>query len=163
MTNEQLMAAKRFMRLKHEGQYRKTGEPYYFHPLAVAYILKKYGFGLEYQITGLFHDLLEDTDATVDQIRIYGNDDIAHAVQLLTKVKGYIMEEYIYNLSQYDLSKMPKLADRLDNINPTTFKKLPWSFRKKYIDETETYYPPLYEGTPFFDEFQKTMKIIKSK
>jgi (p)ppGpp synthase/HD superfamily hydrolase len=111
----------------------------------------------------LFHDLLEDTNATIEQIKYYSNDNIAHAVQLLTKVKGYIMDEYLYNISQNELAKMPKLADRLDNLNPITFKTLDWSFRKKYINETEQYFYPLYENTPFYEEFIKTMRKVKSK
>jgi GTP pyrophosphokinase len=158
-----LKSAEMFMIDKHGNQLRKSGEPYYIHPLWVSKMLGSYDFNVDYQITGLFHDLLEDTDATVDEIKSYGNADIAHAVQLLTKVKGYIMSQYIYNICQNDMAKMTKLADRLDNLDPNTFKKLDWQFRKKYIEETEQFYANLYDNTPFFDDFQKTMQLIKSK
>ena len=48
-----------FMKQKHEGQTRLQGTPYYTHPLAVANMLKEKGFPIEYQLAGLFHDLLE--------------------------------------------------------------------------------------------------------
>ena len=57
-----------FIKQKHNGQKRKQGTPYYTHPVAVAELLKEKGFSLEYQIAGLFHDLLEDTDATIEEI-----------------------------------------------------------------------------------------------
>ena len=131
MNDKRFLEAKQFMMEKHEGQQRKNGDPYSLHPIAVSHILEIYGFDINYQIVGLFHDLLEDTNATIEQIKYYSNDNIAHAVQLLTKVKGYIMDEYLYNISQNELAKMPKLADRLDNMNPITFKTLDWSFRKE--------------------------------
>ena len=57
-----------FMKQKHGNQKRKQGTPYYTHPLAVAELLKQKGFSEEYQLAGLFHDLIEDTDATRDEI-----------------------------------------------------------------------------------------------
>ena len=53
-----------YMKNKHNGQKRKHGTPYYEHPLSVSNILKEKGFSKEYQIVGLFHDLLEDTNTT---------------------------------------------------------------------------------------------------
>ena len=47
-----------YTRTKHEGQYRKGGEPYITHPQAVAEILREKGYGEDYLIAGLFHDLL---------------------------------------------------------------------------------------------------------
>jgi GTP pyrophosphokinase len=158
-----IAAAQRFMIEKHSNQLRKNGELYYHHPLAVSNMLKLHGFSLSYQITGLFHDLLEDTDTSLKEIKAYSNEEVLQAVQLLTKFKGYIMENYIYCISQNEMAKMTKLADRLDNLEPTSFKSLDWSFRKKYIKETEDYYTDLYVNTPFFDDFQKTMRQIKNR
>jgi len=161
--NQDITLARKFMIKKHGAQLRKTGELYFHHPLSVAEMLKLHDFPLDYQITGLFHDLLEDTDASLNEIRTYSNEEVLHAVQLLTKFKGYIMEKYIYDISQNQMAKMTKLADRLDNLEPTSFKSLDWTFRKKYITETEDYYTNLYANTPFFDEFQKTMHQIKNR
>ena len=57
-----------YMKQKHEGQLRKQGTPYFMHPLEVSNILKTKGFDENYQIAGLFHDLLEDTDTTYEEI-----------------------------------------------------------------------------------------------
>lgn len=160
---EKLANAENFMILKHTGQFRKTGEPYYVHPLSVSYILKRYGFDIDYQIAGLFHDLLEDTSATEEEIIRYGSKEIAVTVKLLTKYKGYIMLEYINNISQHIMAKNTKLADRLDNLDPKTFKTLDWKFRNKYIIETEEYYEKLYEDSVFQEEYVKIMRQIKNK
>ena len=84
-----------FASLKHSGQKRIGGKDYITHPIAVCEILKKQGYGVDYQITALFHDLLEDTNATENEILKYGNQDILNAVKLLTKEKGYDMKKYI--------------------------------------------------------------------
>ena len=78
-----------FAQRKHEGQFRIGGEPYITHPVAVAQIVKDEGYGIDYQIAALFHDLLEDTDATESEILKFGNEEILKAVKLLTKQKGY--------------------------------------------------------------------------
>ena len=47
---------------KHNGQFRIGGQPYITHPVAVAQLVRDRGYGADYQIAALFHDLLEDTD-----------------------------------------------------------------------------------------------------
>ena len=59
---------KEYVKIKHEGQKRKQGTPYYLHPFAVADILKEKGFNDDYQAAGLLHDTLEDTNATKEEI-----------------------------------------------------------------------------------------------
>ena len=96
-----------FIKQKHAGQKRKQGTPYYTHPLAVANLLKEKGFSIEYQIAGLFHDLLEDTDATLQEIIELSNEKVAEAVRLVTKTDGYVMSEYIKETKEWfiDLAK----------------------------------------------------------
>ena len=79
-----LEAAIEFASVKHEGQYRKGGAPYITHPVAVANILKEKGFNEDYQIAGIFHDLLEDTDATLEWYMDFC-DEIPKAVEDLEK------------------------------------------------------------------------------
>ncbi len=88
---ERLKLAYQYAEEKHRGQYRKGGEPYITHPLAVAKILREKGFGIDYQITALFHDLLEDTDASEEMIEKLGGKNVLKAVKLLTKSDGYNM------------------------------------------------------------------------
>ena len=71
-----------FAKEKHGTQKRIGGAPYITHPLAVADILKKDGYDIEYQIVALFHDLLEDTDATEDEIRSIAGEEVLQAVKL---------------------------------------------------------------------------------
>ena len=85
--SQRLEAALQFAAGKHAGQKRIGGEPYISHPMAVAELLRESGYDEEHQIAGLFHDLLEDTDATEDEIAAYGNLQILEAVKLLTKKK----------------------------------------------------------------------------
>ena len=84
-----------FAKEKHGTQKRIGGDPYITHPVAVADILKKDGYDIEYQIVALFHDLLEDTDATEDEIHSIAGEEVLQAVKLLTKEKGYDMQTYV--------------------------------------------------------------------
>ena len=80
-----------FAAQKHSGQTRIGGLPYITHPVAVSEIVKNQGFGEDYIITALFHDLLEDTDATENEIDELGGEKVLEAVKLLTKEDGYTM------------------------------------------------------------------------
>lgn len=139
-----------FIKQKHAGQKRKQGTPYYTHPLAVANLLKEKGFPIEYQIAGLFHDLLEDTDATLQEIIELSNEKVAEAVRLVTKTDGYIMSEYIENIKENEMAKMVKLADRIHNLSesPNASRE----FQDKYIKETKEWFIDLAKGTVFEED-----------
>ena len=143
---------------KHEGQTRIGGKPYITHPVAVAKILEQKGFTTPYLLTGLFHDLKEDTNATDEEIREYG-EDILIAVNLLTKRKGYVMSEYILEISKNIIAKMVKLADRLHNLQCAVEANL--AFRKRYIRETEMYYLDLARGTVFEEDIIQALNNLK--
>ena len=86
------------------------------HPLAVSEIVRNQGYGMDYQITALFHDLLEDTDATEEEIFDLGGARVLEAVRLLTKQEGYVMAEYVAGAVSYthlDGYKRQKLKSRL--------------------------------------------------
>lgn len=147
-----------YIKKKHNGQKRMQGTPYYTHPLQVAKILKDKGFSEDYQIVGLFHDLLEDTDTTYNEILKLSNKTIAYAVKLLTKEDGYIMKEYIERIQNNEIAKMVKLADRLHNISETHLASE--EFKQKYIKETVEWYLPLAKDTVFEEDLKQELKKL---
>lgn len=150
-----------FIKVKHAGQKRKQGTPYYTHPLAVSNLLKEKGFEEEYQITGLFHDLLEDTDCTEKEILELSNERVLEAVKLLTKTEGYIMAEYIGNIAKNNMAKMVKLADRIHNLSEVEHTSK--EFKEKYIKETQEWFIDLSKETIFEKDLEEILnKMIKS-
>lgn len=149
-----------FMKKRHEGQKRIQGTPYYLHPLEVSNILAKNGFPEEYQIVGLFHDLLEDTDTTYEEIVGISSSDIAKAVKLLTKEDGYIMAEYIGEIKKNNMAKMVKLADRIHNLSEAHLASK--KFQEKYIKETEEWFIDLAKGTVFEQELINILNNLKN-
>ena len=149
-----------FMKQKHGNQKRKQGTPYYTHPLAVAKLLKDKGFQVEYQIAGLFHDLLEDTDASYDEITFFSNEAVLEAVRLVTKTDGYVMSEYVGNIKQNEMARMVKLADRIHNLSESPNASR--AFQAKYIKETQDWYVDLAKGTVFEEDLNRELnKLIK--
>ena len=139
MTGEEKVGhALTFAREKHKGQKRIGGEEYITHPRAVCELVKNQGLDETYQITALFHDLLEDTNATEEEILRYSNEDVLTAVKLLTKRKGYVMAEYIAGIKNNALAFAVKTADRLHNLRCATVADD--EFKRKYILETLDWY-----------------------
>lgn len=138
---------KELVKKKHEKQTRIQGTPYYQHPFAVADMLSNLGYGLDYQLAGLFHDLLEDADTTYEEILELSNSKVATAVQLVTKEKNYQMENYIKRIEQNEIAKMVKLADRVHNLSELHYASSDWI--KKYVDETRQWYLKMAKDTPF--------------
>ena len=136
--SESVRKALDFATEKHKGQKRIGGEDYITHPVAVCEIVKKLGFGEDYQITALFHDLLEDTSATEEEILSYGNAGILTAVKLLTKQKGYDMQGYINAIKSNEIAFVVKGADRLHNLECALVTDV--EFKRKYILETVDWY-----------------------
>lgn len=102
---------KKAMRLAykaHDGQYDKGGVPYVFHPFHVAEQMHS-----EYDIcVALMHDVLEDTDYTIDDIRILGfPQDILDALVCITRDKKLSYEDYILIVKTNEIATRVKLAD----------------------------------------------------
>ena len=148
-----------FIRKNHNNQKRIQGTPYYLHPVEVSKILKQKGFSKDYQIAGLFHDLLEDTDTTYEEILKISNLEIAEAVRLVTKEKGYIMAEYIERIMKNDMARMVKLADRIHNLKETNLT--PKEFQEKYIKETEKWFIDLAKDTVFEKDLNSELNKLK--
>lgn len=138
---------------KHKGQTRREGTPYIEHPVAVAGILKDWGYGIDYQITGLFHDLLEDTDADESVIEEIGGKEVLEAVKALTKTKGYVLDEYVDGIRHNEMAFRVKAADRLHNLKSAV--KTDDEFKRKYIYETLDYY------LDFSPEIPKQVRILR--
>ena len=136
--SESLQLALEFAKAKHEGQKRIGGDDYITHPIAVCEIVKSQGLDKNYQIAALFHDLLEDTDATEEEILKYGSPEILESVKLLTKEKGYDMSEYISAIKQNPIAFAVKAADRLHNLECAIITDE--EFKRKYILETVDWY-----------------------
>ena len=150
--SERVRLALDFATEKHKGQKRIGGDDYITHPIAVCEIVKQQGYGEDYQITALFHDLLEDTNATEKEILSYGNDEILTAVKLLTKQKGYDMKEYVSAIKNNEMAFRVKAADRLHNLQSAFLTSV--EFKRKYILETVDWY------LGFSPEIKKAVKTL---
>lgn len=135
---ERYERALRFAEKKHKGQYRVGGAEYITHPVAVAEIVREQGKNMDYQITALFHDLLEDTDATEEEILALSNPAVLAAVRLLTKQKGYVMSEYVSAIRKNEIAFTVKGADRLHNLRCAF--ACDNDFKRRYILETVDWY-----------------------
>lgn len=134
-----------FMKSKHEGQKRKNGGEYFYHPLRVSEAVKE--LGEEYRIAALFHDLLEDTDATEKDIIELSNEAVLHSVKLVTK-DDRSKDRYINDILSDPIAKAVKNADRIDNLIEALDGDV--SFIKGYLENTRKYY--LGKFSPELDE-----------
>lgn len=124
--------AEEFAEKKHSGQVDKAGIAYIEHPRAVAAKLD----GEKEKIVAFLHDTVEDTDATIDEIRSIFGDEIAEAVSYLTHEKGTPYLEYVKRLKQNELARKVKLADLSHNMDlsriPNVTEKDRERVEKKY-------------------------------
>ncbi len=109
----------------HRGQFRKSGEPYITHPLAVTLILAQLGAETTTLTASLLHDTVEDTDVTLDRVRTEFGDEVCHLVDGVTKLEkvdyGSAAEPETFRkmlvATGSDVRVMSiKLADRLHNM-----------------------------------------------
>lgn len=127
-----------FAAQKHEGQTRRGGIPYITHPVAVAEMMANRGLSEEYVLAGLFHDLLEDTNATEAEILALSSEEVLTAVKLLTKTKGYTMKEYMSGIVSNPIAREVKAADRIHNLSCA--HECSEEFRVRYIKESIDWY-----------------------
>lgn len=146
-----------FATKKHEGQMRKSGEPYITHPLSVAALLVEWGMDTDTVVAGVLHDTLEDTDTTLAEIEEIFSRDIAFLVDGVTKVSK--ARSGMRDLNSYlpatkdNLAKLLiavgqdvrviiiKLADRLHNMRTLQFQSP--EKQKKIARETIEVFAPL--------------------
>lgn len=136
----------------HANMRRKSGEPYILHPIAVAKIATtEIGLGTKSIVSALLHDVVEDTDFTVEDIRLQFGDKIANIVDGLTKIAGVFdgqtdlqaenFKKIIMTMADDLRVIFIKLADRLHNMR-TLDSMLPHK-RLKIASETDYFYAPL--------------------
>ncbi|MDO4826390.1 MAG: RelA/SpoT family protein [Bacteroidia bacterium] len=144
----------------HKNVRRRSGEPYILHPLAVARIVvENIGLGYKSIAAALLHDVVEDTDYTVEDIRTLFGDKIASLVDGLTKIKNVLDNEgrrpaassvsiqaenfkrILLTLNDDVRVVLIKLADRLHNCR--TIEYMPEAKRDKILSETMYIFIPL--------------------
>lgn len=142
----------------HEGQVRKSGEPYIIHPLSVAIILADLELDKETIIAGLLHDVIEDTDMTMEELVSMFGEDVANLVDGVTKLDKL---QFVGSNHQVDRLEMQaenlrkmflamardirviliKLADRLHNMRTLQFQ--PKEAQERISRETLEIYSPI--------------------
>lgn len=135
----------------HKKQRRKSGEPYILHPIEVARICAmEMGLGKTAVISALLHDVVEDTDVTIEEIRELFGERIGMIVEALTKFDGLYdvaspqaetFKKILVTLATDVRAVMVKMADRLHNMR--TLGSMPSHKQIKIASETAYIYAPL--------------------
>ena len=138
----------------HQGQLRRSGEPYIIHPIAVANILVDLGMDYQSIVAALLHDVVEDTDYTIEQLTEEFGEDVAILVDGVTKLGKVQLnsretkeEQQAENVRKMLLAMskdirviIVKLADRLHNMRTLEFVD-PQKQRDKALETLEIFAP----------------------
>jgi GTP pyrophosphokinase len=152
--NDKLMIRKAFNLAveSHKDMRRKSGEPYIYHPIAVAQIaVSEIGLGPTSVVCALLHDVVEDTDISLDDIRMMFGDKVTKIIDGLTKISGVFdqtsslqaenFRKMLLTLSDDVRVILIKLADRLHNMR--TLDSMKRDKQLKIASETLYLYAPL--------------------
>ncbi|MFW6218851.1 MAG: RelA/SpoT family protein [Bacteroidota bacterium] len=149
---EMIHKAFKFSFEAHKDMRRKSGEPYILHPLSVAKIVThEIGLGAKSVVSALLHDVVEDTDYSLEEIEFHFGSKIASIVDGLTKIRGVFdknstlqaenFRKMLLTLSDDVRVILIKLADRLHNMR--TLDSMPSKAQMKISGETIYLYAPL--------------------
>ena len=136
----------------HKNMRRKSGEPYIYHPIAVAQIAaEEIGLGTTSIVCALLHDVVEDTELTLEDIEIEYGKKVANIIDGLTKIAGVFdqtssiqaenFRKMLLTLADDVRVILIKLADRLHNMR--TLESMPRDKQLKISSETAYLYAPL--------------------
>ena len=134
----------------HEGQRRRSGEPYITHPLAVTTILAELGMDTTTLVAALLHDTVEDTPTTLSGVREEFGEDVAHLVDGVTKLdkvkygesaEAETIRKMVVAMARDPRVLVIKLADRLHNMR--TLRFLPPDKQERKARETLEIFAPL--------------------
>lgn len=139
----------------HGSQTRASGDPYFSHPVEVAGILTEYRLDTASIVTGLLHDTVEDTVATIDQVEKLFGQEVARLVDGVTKLSRLELQspdsghaenfrKLLLAISEDIRVLLVKLADRLHNMRTLHYIKNPEK-RARIARETMEIYVPLAE------------------
>jgi guanosine-3',5'-bis(diphosphate) 3'-pyrophosphohydrolase len=142
----------RFASRYHEGQIRDSGDPYMVHPVMVAHILADMRMDQVSMVTGLLHDVVEDTSVTVEQVRKEFGEEVARSVDGVTKLsqldvfsaedrQAETFRKMLLAMVEDIRVIMVKLADRIHNMR--TLSYLSSERRERIARETLEIYAPI--------------------
>ena len=97
----------------HKNQLDKANKPYILHPINVALRCETE----EQKIVALLHDVVEDSNITLDYLAKYFNSNIIEAVKCLTKEKKCDIRDYYFKIKNNELARVVKINDLLHNMN----------------------------------------------
>lgn len=149
---DRLRRAHETAREAHEGQVRKTGDPYITHPLAVALMLAEYGLDEDTLVAAFLHDTVEDTDLTLTQLAKQFGDEVAQLIDGVTKLdrvrysnreqaQAATIRKMVVAMAQDVRVLLIKLFDRLHNMR--TVYALREEKQIRVAQETLDVYAPL--------------------
>ncbi|VVB53266.1 HD domain protein [uncultured archaeon] len=113
----------------HMGQLDKAGNPYILHPLRVMLTQKD----RELQIAAVLHDVVEDTEVTLEDIVREFDPNIANMVDILTRKKNQSRRNYIKNITHHPVLLSVKLQDMKDNLSPNRMYHLASEVRERLL------------------------------
>lgn len=127
---DELAEAQALCRRAHEGQVDKAGQPYWQHPFAVAQRVQ----GRMEKVVAYLHDVVEDTDVTLDDLRKAGfSEQVAEAVDALTRRDGEdYLSEYLPRVCHNDVARAVKKAGLAHNTDPSRAESSTDALRQKY-------------------------------
>ncbi len=146
-----IVTAYKFAEKAHEGQFRSSGQPYIIHPLAVSFILLDLGMDTDTICAAMLHDVVEDTDTTLDDVKKRFGQDVAMLVDGVTKLTKMPMfdkeqqqaenvRKMLLAMSQDIRVMIIKLCDRLHNMRTLCYRP-EFKQRNKALETMNIYAP----------------------